>query len=115
MSEAIRDCGSARTPTILQGGSAECGAVQRAAVKAGVRKENEKVLQCRASQVGPESCACVGNDTGEALAGGCADWVLSFEMLWKSGVDPLGPWGRHGVPWLGRAPQSTSSDPRHMS
>ena len=47
-----------------------------------------------ASQVGPESCACIGNGMGEALTGGWAGWVLSFERLWKSGVDLLGTWGR---------------------
>jgi len=51
-----------------------------------------------ANQVGPESCACIGNGRGEALTGGCAGWVLSFEMLRKSGVDLLAPWGRQYGP-----------------
>ena len=51
-----------------------------------------------ANQVGPESCACIGNGMGEALTGECVGWVLSFEKPWKSGVDPLAPWGRQYGP-----------------
>jgi hypothetical protein len=51
-----------------------------------------------ANQVGPESCACIGNGMGEALTGGSVGWVLSFEIPWKSGVDPLGLWGRQYGP-----------------
>ena len=55
-----------------------------------------------ASQVGPESCACIGNGMGEALTGGCVGWVLSFETLWNSGVDLLRQWGRQYGPGRNR-------------
>jgi hypothetical protein len=55
-----------------------------------------------ASQVGPESCASIGNGMGEALTGGGAGWVLSFETLWKSGVDLLRRWGRQYGPGRNR-------------
>jgi hypothetical protein len=48
-----------------------------------------------ATHNGPESCAGVGNDTGEALTGGGAGPVLSRERNEPlSGADLLRRWGR---------------------
>jgi hypothetical protein len=41
-----------------------------------VKVSNNKGL---ANHIGPESCACGGNSTGEALTGEQAGWVLSPE------------------------------------
>jgi hypothetical protein len=51
-----------------------------------------------ASHIGPESCADVRKDVGEALTGGHVGWVLSREILDVQGADGVKKHGRpHGA------------------
>ena len=68
----------------------------------------ESYIEGLATHSGPESCAVVREDQGEALTGVRAGRVLSREIVWHRGADAV--W-RSGRPYRVRRYRETLRDP----